>query len=101
MKTNLRIGPGPSGIEAQMGQGPNGPRLNCIVYNAMCVYIHTINVCVCILHASVSEEFAVALKKPHVKDKLNLIDVPMSEMSELFGLLDSDGSGSVTIVRDD
>lgn len=44
-----------------------------------------------------AEEFAVALKKPHVKDKLNLIDVPVSEMSELFGLLDSDGSGSVTI----
>jgi len=43
------------------------------------------------------EELAVALKKSHVQDKLRLINVSPSEMTEMFELLDYDSSGSVTI----
>merc|ERR1719420_419536 len=40
------------------------------------------------------DEFNAAMKQKHVRDRLQLIDIPISELNEL---LDEDGSGSITI----
>merc|ERR1719420_752862 len=43
------------------------------------------------------DEFNAAMKQKHVRDRLQLIDIPVSDLNELYELLDEDGSGSITI----
>jgi len=41
------------------------------------------------------EELRKMLKKPHVRDRLRLLDIPVKDVDQLFGVLDEEGIGEI------